>query len=299
MPSTLPGRAARRPWFGRAPVKDNSPVVAGLAAEWHEGSPDVLLLLGHATGFCKEVWRPTVDCLRELGVEASVLAWDARGHGSSPALESPVTWWTFGRDLEALIAALPAETGFTGDLVGVGHSMGGATVVMAETLSPSFVGMVLAEPVIMPPPYRRRPDNPLSVLAAKRRPVFPSLEAAADSYRSKPLFADWHADAFAGYLEGGFRSHPQGAALVLPPELEAEVFAASAECGIHARMGEVEPPVRLLVSDERSMLSETMPAISSGFPNIVTSYMTGQSHLMVMERPDLVAAEIADFLRSL
>lgn len=277
-----------------------SRVIAGLAADWYKGSPDALLLLGHATGFCKEVWRPAVAELRELGVEASALAWDARGHGSSPALESPVTWWTFGRDLAALIAALPGETGFTGDLIGVGHSMGGATVVMAETLSPgSFSGMVLAEPVIMPPPYTRRPDNPLSVLAAKRRPVFPSVEAAAESYRSKPLFADWRPDAFAGYLEGGFRPHPQGVALVLPPELESEVFAASAECGIHARMGEVETPVRLLVSDEHSMLSETMSAISSGFPNIVTSYLTGSGHLMVMERPDLVAAEVADFLRSL
>ncbi len=277
-------------------MKVESVTAAGLAADCYPGSPDVLLLLGHATGFCKEVWRPTVAGLRELGVEASVAAWDARGHGSSPALPTPVTWRTFGRDL----AALAKELGGGARLVGVGHSMGGAAVVMAETLSPgTFAGMVLVEPVLMPPPYRRRPDNPLSVLAARRRPVFPSVEEAARSYRSKPLFADWHEEAFAGYLEGGFRPHPQGAALVLSPESESEVFAASAECGAFAHIGEVEAPVRLLVSDERSMLSETMPAISAGFPDIVTAYMTGQSHLMVMERPDLTAAEIADHLRSL
>lgn len=277
-------------------MKVESGTAAGLAADWYPGSPDVLLLLGHATGFCKEVWRPTVACLREMGVEASVLAWDARGHGSSPALPTPVTWWTFGRDL----AALAGELGGSARLVGVGHSMGGAAVVMAETLAPgTFAGMVLAEPVLMPPPYRRRPDNPLSVLAARRRPVFPSVEEAARSYRGKPLFADWHEEAFAGYLAGGFRPHPQGAALVLSPELESEVFAASSECGVHARIGEVETPVRLLVSDEQSMLSETMPAISAGFPNIVTTYMTGQRHLVVMERPDLTAAEVADHLRSL
>ena len=267
---------------------------AGL--EWHEGSSEVLLLLGHATGFCKEVWRPVVSTLRQQGIDAAALAWDARGHGSAPPLETPITWWTFGRELVALVDELAPS----GVVVGVGHSMGGATMVMAEMLrSGILAGMVLVEPVIAPPPYGRRSDHALAVRAARRRPTFPSREAVIASYRSKPLFRRWHPDAFAGYVEGALRAHPDGVALACPPEVESAVFAASTETRIFDRLDELRAPIRLVLSDHPGELAEAMEVLEGALPNARTSYLTGQSHMVVMERPDLVASEIADFLRSL
>ena len=270
--------------------------MTGSTLEWHDGSCEALLLLGHATGFCKEVWRPVVAELRRQGVGATALAWDARGHGSAPPLGSPVTWWTFGRDLVDLIDELSPTT----PVVGVGHSMGGATMVMAEILRPSLLaGMLLVEPVIIPPPYGRLDDLPLATMAARRRPTFPSREAAAASYRPKPLFRRWHPDAFAGYLEGALRPHPDGVALACPPEVESEVYAASTETRIFERLDELRAPVRLLLSDHPGELQHAMEALEGAFPDATTVYLTGQSHMVVMENPGVVAAEIADFLAAL
>lgn len=266
------------------------------ALEWHRGSTDALLLLGHATGFCKEVWRPTAAALREHRVSASSLAWDARGHGSAPPFESPVSWWTLAEDLAALVEELPPS----GAVVGVGHSMGGSSMMMAELLRPGlFDGLVLIEPVVLPSWYRPDGEFPLAAQAARRRPVFPSLQAAADSYRSKPLFRSWHPDAFAGYLEGGLRPHPDGVALSCPPRIEAEVFAAGVGTGLFERLDEIRTPVRLVLSDSSEELSESMTLLEKTFTRAAASRLRGQTHMVVMERPDLVAAEIAAFLESL
>ncbi len=266
------------------------------ALEWYDGPPEVLLLLGHATGFCKEVWRPVVSSLREQGIGAAALAWDARGHGSAPPFEPPVSWWTFGEDLVVLVDRLAPA----GAVVGVGHSMGGSSMMIAELLRPGlFDALVLIEPVVLPSWYQPDGDFPLAVRAARRRPVFPSREEAADSYRAKPLFRSWHPDAFAGYLEGGLHPHPDGVVLACPPRIEAEVFAASTGTGIFERLDEIQAPVRLLLAEHSGGLDESMALLEATFSGAVTSRLGGQTHMVVMERPDLAAAEIAGFLRSL
>ena len=266
------------------------------ALERHAGSSDALLLLGHATGFCKEVWRPVVAELRDQGVSATALAWDARGHGSAPPFESAVTWWTFARDLVDLVDELsPAAP-----IVGVGHSMGGAAMVMVDMMRPGLLsGMVLIEPVIIPPHFRVPAESSLALTAAVRRPTFPSRDAAAESYRSNPLFRRWHEDAFYGYLEGGLVPHADGVALACHPEVESAVFAASTETVVYGRLDELSAPIKLLITDYPGPLEAVMDALEGRLPNTRTSFMLGQTHMVVMERPDLVATEIADFLADL
>ena len=265
--------------------------------EWHEGSSDLLLLLGHGTGFCKEVWRPVVTCLQKQAVGATALAWDAGGHGSARTLDTPIDWWTFGRELAVLVDRLPLQ----GPVVGVGHSMGGTTIIMLDLLRPGLqAGMVLVEPVIFPPPYQRYEDFPLALRTARRRSLFPSLEAAAASYRSKPLFRNWHPQAFDGYLEGGFREHGAGGVtLACPPDVEAAVFAASTDTRVFDRLDELHSPARLMITDGPGDLEGPIKALEGRIANSTTSYLTGENHLVVMENPDRVAGEIAQFLHSL
>lgn len=259
--------------------------------EDHEGSGDATLLLGHATGFCKETWRPVVRELRTLGVDAPIVAWDAAGHGAAAPYGPDEGWWRFGTDLVALIDRLKP----TGRLVGVGHSMGGAAVTMAEVLRPgTFEALVLIEPVIMPPPYDTMPEFPLALKAAKRRGYFPSRDAARARYRMKTLFARWDALAFDGYLEGGLVDADDGVVLSCAPATEADVFAGSADHALFERLDEVGVPVRLVISDDPGTgLIETMHQLPHRIPNVTTSYLAGQNHLVVMERPALVAREIA------
>ena len=269
------------------------------ALEWHDGAGGELLLLAHANGLCKEVWRPVVSSLRDQGVPAPALAWDVRGHGRASALELPVSWWTFGGDLVELVGDLDRAGRLPESVVGVGHSMGGTVLVMAELLRPgTFTGLVLIEPVLLPPPFERNSYGPLAQGAIRRRPMFDSREELVETYLAKPLFQRWHPEVFRAYVDHGFREVPGGVALRCHREVEAELFSTGAECGAFARLDELTTPVRLAVTDRAGELGPSLALLPEALPNVTTTYMAGQNHLVPMERPDLVASEIADALKT-
>ena len=270
------------------------------ALEWHDGAGDALLLLGHANGFCKETWRPVVSSLRDQGVQAPALAWDIRGHGRAPSLELPASWWTFGRDLVDLIDGLDSTGRLPASVVGVGHSLGGTVMVMAELLRPgTFTGLVLIEPALIPPPFVRDPELWLAQGAARRRPVFGSRDELIESYLAKPLFQRWHPEAFRAYVDYGFYEVPEGLALRCAREVEAEVFAPGAESGVFAHLDELTTPVRLVVTGHSGEpFGQAMALLPEAIPYATTTYMAGQGHLVPMERPDLAASEIADALKT-
>ena len=96
------------------------------------GGRGPLLLCSHATGFHGLVWRPMA---RTLADRWHSVAWDYRAHGdAAPPANDHFVWEGYGEDASAVAAAL----GPTG-LVAVGHSMGGAALVMAELAALAFV----------------------------------------------------------------------------------------------------------------------------------------------------------------
>jgi pimeloyl-ACP methyl ester carboxylesterase len=240
------------------------------------------ICFAHATGFCGAVWRPVVAALGEVH---STQRWDFPGHGSGPSLQHPVDWWDFGR-----FALTQVEPG----AVGVGHSMGGAALAMAEALRPgTFAALLLIEPVIPPPPYRAR-QHPLADLALKRRRSFPSREEAAENFSRKPPFAAWHREALAGYLEEGLHSQGEEMVLACAPEDEAAIYRAASAHGVWDRLGEIEPPTLILASDDRS---DQQPGgfarqIAARMPRAGFEVVAGASHFLPMERPDLVAKRV-------
>src|SRR5690606_4639837 len=109
--------------------------------EWPGDGPPVLLV--HATGFHARVW----DAVARLLPGFRVLAVDLRGHGRSDRPEQPYAWDRFGEDVTALVRALHLRS-----VVGVGHSMGGHSIVQAAAHEPErFASLVLVDPVIRRP----------------------------------------------------------------------------------------------------------------------------------------------------
>ena len=92
--------------------------------EWQGDGP--LLLMAHATGFHGRCWDRII---RSLPEHWRVIAVDLRGHGASGNPPAPVRWKMFGEDVMMLIDALELHT-----INGVGHSMGGHSVVHAAAL---------------------------------------------------------------------------------------------------------------------------------------------------------------------
>lgn len=131
----------------------------------------------------------------------------------------------------------------------IGHSLGGAAILLAEAARPgTFSAAVCYEPVVMPPEglLVRRP-NPLADLARKRRPSFPSRQAALENYRSKPPFNRFHPEALEMYVAGGFVDQPDGSVtLACRREDEAATFDSAPRAPVWERLPNVGAPVTVL-----------------------------------------------------
>ena len=77
------------------------------------------------------------------------------------------------------------------------------------------------------------------------------------------------------------------------------MFAAGTDTGMFDRLDELGSPVRLLVSDYSGELEDPIRALEGRIPNSTTSYLTGDTHMVVMENPDRIASEVVQFLRRL
>ncbi len=183
------------------------------------------LLLSHATGFHGYCYLPIAD---ELSDEFTSFALDYRGHGDTARPDDwAVEWERYGDD--ALVAARAIAP--DGGLVGFGHSMGGAGLLMAAHRDPGlFDVIVVFEPIVFPPreidPHEGTENNGtvLSRGARKRRATFDSFDDAIANYSSKPPMMAFDPDVLRLYVAHGFRPSPEGVRLKCDPEHEARTF---------------------------------------------------------------------------
>ena len=205
------------------------------------------LLLAHATGFHGYCYLPIAD---ELADDFESYALDFRGHGDTarPA-DWDVDWERYGDDALAAARAVAPN----GGLVGFGHSMGGACLLMAAQRDPGLFDAIIAfEPIVFPPreidPHAgAENDEPtLSRGARKRRATFESFDAAISNYASKPPMMAFDPDVLRLYVAHGFRPSPEGVRLKCDPETEARTFDMGGGHSTWALLPEIDTPVTVV-----------------------------------------------------
>jgi pimeloyl-ACP methyl ester carboxylesterase len=217
----------------------------------HLGGDGPPVMMAHATGFHGRCWQPLAASLTP---EFSVWAIDFRGHGASgkdPAGRYD-DWDVFVEDLLAVIDDLgPDGWG------GVGHSLGGGVLLMAEARRPgTFSALCLYEPIVVPPDTAEAAQNlppPVSLaeLARKRRPAFPSKRAAFENYASKPPFNRFDPAALEAYVEYGLVEQPDGTVrLACNREDEASVFEGAPGSRTWELVPAVHVPVAVLAGSD-------------------------------------------------
>ena len=249
------------------------------------GGPTALFV--HATGFCKEVWDPVIEDAVELGLSFEAVRMDQRAHGQSTGIAAD--WWELGRDVLAV-------AGGSAPLIGVGHSSGGAALILAELLRPAtFAALILIEPIVPPPPYERNANHPFAKLAEYRRPGFANLAAAADAYRGRGPFTDWDERALLAYVEGGFvPSGDGGVRLACRPEDEAEFYRSAPTHGAYDRLGELTTRVVVLYGAASTDLGPGFFAtLGDRIRGSEVEELDPGSHFVPMERPGVIAQRIA------
>ncbi len=254
-----------------------------------EGQP---VLFVHATGFCAEVWRPVIE--RMDGIRAFAL--DVRCHGRSGRVPHDLLQWA---EVAHDVAAAAAHFGLR-DAVGVGHSMGGALLLLTEAAHEgTFKGIWAFEPIVFPPEVYDSDgtgENPLSAGAARRRASFDSREAARSNFASKPPMDAFHPEALDGYLDGGFEPEADGSlTLRCRPEDESYFYRMG---GSH-RAWDLLPELELPVWVARG--SEAVPGPASVAPLLAERLPAGRlvehrdlGHFGPMEDPEGIAREITE-----
>jgi pimeloyl-ACP methyl ester carboxylesterase len=257
-----------------------------------------VLLFSHATGLHGGVWEPMASFLCN---RFRCVSLDLRGHGMSEL--PPGAGLAWGRMADDVVAALSSDRFPRGPLHGIGHSMGGAALVLAAARRPdAFRSLWLYEPVIVPPDVWMLPegDNPMSEGAARRRDRFDSLDQAYENYRSKAPLDQLHRDALRAYVEGGFVPAPDGSVtLRCRPSTEAEVFRHAATSGAWASISSLDIPVAVVAGRTGNLGPGAFaPTIAATLPQGVLVNRPDLGHFGPLEDPARMAADVAIWVRA-
>jgi pimeloyl-ACP methyl ester carboxylesterase len=275
------------------------PAPDGVPLALHEhGGQGRPTLFCHATGLHGAVWEPLSAA---LGPDLERWAVDFRAHGASvvPPGE-PLPWSALGDDVLAVVDALGAAPG---QVLGVGHSMGGAALLMAEQHRPgTFAGLWLFEPITPPPATAQSMagGNRLADGAERRRPSFPSLAHALENYASKPPLGVARADALHAYVRHGFVTGEDGAVhLACRPADEAQVFRGGGAHPTFERLGEVGCPVRIVCGADDGGPAAFAPAIAAALPLGELERHDHLGHFGPLEAPAELGASVRAFAATL
>lgn len=259
------------------------------------GPPDrpVDIVFSHANGFNGLTYR---SILAPLARDLRLLAVDMRGHGGStlPAtIEGREGWPQFRDDLVALLAAEAR-----GPVILAGHSMGGTASLLAAAAEPARVrALALFDPVFFDQARAAQDqfDNPLADGAERRRAVFPSKAAVVAAYSGRGAFRSWTPEQLADYVEAGFRETDSGeVTLTCAAAWEASNFRTH-NYDAWAALRAVTCPVRMLRAEIASTarIDDRLEELAA-MPNVSVETVSGTTHFLPMERPELVRAVLRE-----
>lgn len=199
------------------------------------------LLFSHATGFHGRVFTPVAEHL----TDHTCITFDYRGYGdtSAPA-QNTLSWESFGDDALAMARHVFTQDGQR-PIVGIGHSMGGAGLVMAALREPHlFAALIVYEPIIFPTEVRTqaRTNNPLADVTRRRRRNFASFDEAIANFAAKPPLSSLHPDALNAYVKHGFTQTNDGVHIKCDPEFEAQTYEMGAFHDTWLQLGELRTP---------------------------------------------------------
>jgi pimeloyl-ACP methyl ester carboxylesterase len=265
------------------------------------------LLFCHPTGFHGMTWAPLAEHL--AGV-AHGWALDFRGHGDSTSPASmDFAWDGMADDVLAVIDHLgladAAEGDGTGRVRAVGHSMGGAALLLAELRRPgTMAALWLFEPIVFPPFEGMAPGkHPIAAAARRRRPWFPDRDAAYANFATKPPLDTLDRAALRAYVDHGLRPRNphdgdgdaggnDAVELKCSPEVEAQVFENSLSANLFERLGDIHVPVTVAVSGDGGGPAQVGPLIADALAQGGLEHFPQLTHFGPMEDPAGMAAAI-------
>ncbi|KAJ2502863.1 hypothetical protein GGH96_000733 [Coemansia sp. RSA 1972] len=258
----------------------------------------VTLLLAHANGFHKELWEPTLARMfshkGDWCIDQAV-ALDSYNHGdsaitnrSSISEETDSPWFLNARDLLAVVEQLNSPH----PVVGIGHSWGASSLLLAEIMSPhTFAGLVATDPVL----FRKPTENAkLREITMKRRAAWSNIQTARSYFEPHAFFSLWDPRILDLHIKHGLETVFDENKLVLKcrPVNEAAVYAGALHASPFAteHLWKIQCPVAFLTGEKSPMCPPAhVKDITKDIGDCVRVVMPGAGHLLVHEDPDATA----------
>ncbi len=255
------------------------------------GGEGPVLFFSHATGFHGRCYLPVAEALADRFHCYGV---DLRGHGDSKFPDGlSMSWKGMAEDLAASVQAVADDE----PVFAVGHSMGGAAIVLASLNHPTmFRAGWLFEPILFPA-VTQPPDaeNNLAASARKRREVFDSYDAAFERYASRPPFSQVDPVALRAYVDHGFEPLDDGTVrLKCRGAIEAEVFENSNNGGFE-QLPNAMIRTAIVMSGDGQGPATFAPAVADELPNGELLSYPDLNHFGPFQDPSFIAEAIADY----
>jgi pimeloyl-ACP methyl ester carboxylesterase len=259
----------------------------------------------HGNGFCSRMYQPM---LQQLTQHYDLFLSDAQGHGDSDHGGAFVGW---NHSARLATDAWLAHKHLYADVrvYGVGHSFGGVLTALMHTQTPSpFHAAVLLDPVLFTPTMltlmrslngvRLYHKNPLAKAALRRRQHWPDQDSAFSYLHNRGMFANWHPDALAAYINHALKPTEQGLSLKCLPEREADIFASYPE-NLWRQLAQPCPPVRVIYADKSYDFIAKALIKWQKRNSAVSSETFAGGHCFMQEQPLLAADRIRQALGNL
>jgi pimeloyl-ACP methyl ester carboxylesterase len=262
---------------------------------WGDSSNPPLVMV-HGIGLCAQVWN---SAARDLARDYYVMSLDLRGHGDTDKPGSGYTFQQLGADVAAVIQTMGLERPF-----GIGHSAGGMSLLIANSLAPGSVGKAVLvdtrvgdSPMMMLSPEERQERMERTL---QKREVWESRQAMYSAYRERRVFKTWTEEVFRDYIEGGTRLLEDGRAeLKCPTEAEATFYETRVTLDTAQYVKGLEGQYLLLVGNYQGAQTEQDEAVQRLLRESRRSRFKALergSHFAPMEYPDLVLKEVRQYL---
>lgn len=252
------------------------------------------LVLCHATGLCAGVWEPFAAHLAD---RYRCIALDFRGHGSTRTPDEVEMHWSgMADDLLAVVDAVADG----GPVRAVGHSMGGAAIVLAAGARPGVIARGWAfEPILVPRQVLSEVpgEKPgLAEGARRRRADFDSREDAVQRWGSKPPYSSIDRRCLEAYARHGLLDRPGGGVtLACRPHREAEVFEHH-DSGAFELLDEIELPLAVAVSGDGEGPARMAELASQAHPWLHLERYPDLNHFGPLQAPERLADAAAAWL---
>jgi pimeloyl-ACP methyl ester carboxylesterase len=267
------------------------------------GKPVLHML--HGNGFCSRMYQPMLQLLAE---HYDLFLSDAQGHGDSDHGGRFVGW---NHSAKLAADAWLAHKPLYGDVAvfGVGHSFGGVLTALIHTAAPSpFQAAVLLDPVFFTPTMltvmstltgvKLYHKNPLAKAALRRRQHWPDRETALSYLQNRGMFANWHPDALAAYIDHALKPTEQGLSLKCLPEREADIFASYPE-KLWLQLAQPCPAVNVIyASNSYDFIAKSLQKWQKCNAAVSLQQIEG-GHCFMQEQPQQAAQYIQHAINSL